>query len=145
MKRRWMIVVALVMLGIGLSACSKEVAANDLEVGDCVEDEATLNSADVEAISCDDSHVFELIGRFDVEDGDFPGQEELSSEGNERCTGDIFEEYVGVPYAESAEVFASPVVPTEETWNEADDRTVLCFAHTQDLSATTGSVENSEG
>jgi len=143
--RRWMIAGALGLLALGLTACSKEVAANDLEVGDCVEDEDTLNSADVEAIDCDEDHVFELIGKFDVDDGDYPGASELSAQGQERCTGDIFTEYVGVPYAESAEVYASSVPPSEETWNEADDRTILCVAHTQDLSPTTGSVENSEG
>lgn len=131
------------VLGLGLTACSKEVAANDLEVGDCVEDAATLNSADVESVNCDESHEFELIGKFDVDGDDYPGDSELQATGAERCQGDIFEEYVGVPYAESAEVYASAVTPSEETWNEADDRTILCVAHTQDQSSTTGSVENS--
>ena len=112
--RGWKIAGALIVLGLGLTACSKEVAANDLEVGDCVEDQDTLNSTDVEAIDCDEDHVFELIGKFDVdEDGDYPGETELTSQGDERCTGDIFEEYVGVPYAESAEVYASAVPPSE--------------------------------
>lgn len=142
--RRWKIAGACIVLGLGLTACSKEVAANDLEVGDCIENEDTLNSADVEAIDCDEDHVFELIGRFDVDDGDFPGAEALAEEGV-ACTEDIFEDYVGVPYAESAEVFATPVPPSEETWDEADDRTILCVAHTQDLASTTGSVEDSEG
>jgi Septum formation len=141
--RRWKIAGAVVVLGLGLTACSKEVAANDLEVGDCIVDEDTLNSTDVEGIDCEEDHVFELIGKFDVDDGDFPGDDELSTQGQERCTGDIFEEYVGVPYVESAEVYATPVPPSEETWNEADDRTILCVAHTQDLASTTGSVENS--
>jgi Septum formation len=141
--RGWKIAGASIVLGLALTACSKEVAANDLEVGDCVEDEETLNSADVEAIDCGDDHVFELIGKFDVDDGDYPGATELTAEGDERCQGEIFEDYVGVPYEESAEVYVSPVPPSEETWNDADDRTILCFAHTLDLASTTGSVEGS--
>lgn len=145
--RRWKIAGALVVLlfMLGLTACSKKVAANDLAVGDCIKDEDTLNSADVESIDCSDDHVFELIGKFDVDDGDYPGADELTSQGTERCQGDLFEQYVGVPYVESAEVYADPVPPSEETWNDADDRTILCVAHTQDLSTTTGSVKNSEG
>src|SRR5688572_27045194 len=147
MARRWLILgSALAVLGLGLTACSKDVAANDLEVGDCVKDEETLNSADVESIDCEEEHVFELIGKFDVDDADeYPGADELTEEGTSRCQDDIFEEYVGVPYEESAEVYASAVPPSEETWNDADDRTILCFAHTQDLAETTGSVEGSEG
>ena len=87
--------------------------ANDLEVGDCVEDQDTLNSADVKSIDCGEDHVFELIGKFDVdEDGDYPGETELTSQGDERCQGDIFEEYVGVPYPESAEVYANSIPPS---------------------------------
>jgi hypothetical protein len=145
-RHGWKIAIAVVVLGLGLTACSKDVAANDLEVGDCVKDEETLNSADVESSDCEEDHVFELIGKFDVDDEDeYPGEAALTEEGTTRCQGDIFEEYVGVPYAESAEVYASAVPPSEETWNDADDRTILCFAHTQDLAETTGSVEGSEG
>jgi hypothetical protein len=116
-----------------------DVAANLLRVGDCVEDQATLNSADVAAIPCGQPHVFELIGRFDVSGSAFPGDAALDAQGEQRCTAAIFEDYIGVPYAQS-EIYASGVAPSEETWS-LGDRTILCFAHTQALESTTGSVE----
>jgi hypothetical protein len=137
-----MIAGALVaVLGLGLTACSKEVSANNLEAGDCVEDEATLTSSEADAIDCDEDHVFEVMGKFDVDDGDFPGADELSAQGEDRCKGDIFEDYIGVPYVES-EFEASSITPTEETWNEADDRTIICVAFAADQSPRTGSLEN---
>ena len=118
------------------------VTANNLEDGDCVVDETTLTSSTVTPIDCSQPHVFELIGRFDVADGPFPGADQLNSQGQTRCTGQIFEDYVGIPYAQSV-TYASALPPSQETWEQANDRTILCFAHTSDQSPTTGSVRNS--
>jgi hypothetical protein len=118
------------------------VTANALDEGDCVVDEATLTSAQVEAIDCGQPHVYELIGRFHVTGQEFPGDAELNAQGQERCTGQIFEDYVGIDYASSV-TYVSPLNPTRETWEQADDRTVLCFAHTSDQTPTTGSVQGS--
>jgi Septum formation len=141
-RRRWLPVAVLALLGLGAGACSSggtEVAANNLEVGDCVEDEATLNSIDVSAIDCDEDHVFELYHRFDLEDADeYPGVSEVQAEGNQRC-GQRFERFVGAP--PGAEYTFIAVPPSQETWDEADDRTVLCFAALADGSPTTGSLE----
>ncbi len=144
-RRRGLLVAAAIALASGVG-CSKDVAANDLEAGDCVLDEEALDRADIETVDCGEEHVFELIGAsdLDVED-EYPGRTELASTGQERCQGQLFEDYVGVPFVESADVFVTAIPPTEETWNDADDRTILCFAHTEDRTATTGSVEGSEG
>lgn len=140
--RRSMFVGAAALMGLGLVACSSEVAANDLEVGDCVVDEAALTSADVEAVDCGDEHQFELIGRFDVDDADeYPGEEELVAEGDAECQGDIFSDYVGTDFDPAGAVLVAPIYPSQETWDEADDRTILCFAFAADGSSSTESVE----
>ena len=142
MERRWMIAGALLALGLvaGLTACSGDVAANDLEVGDCTEEELSGAVGEVDTVDCDESHTAEVFALFDLEGDDFPGTSEIQAEAAEGCNGDRFEDYVGTPYAES-EIFSTYLVPTEETWNDADDRTVICLAVTDDGSATEGSVE----
>jgi hypothetical protein len=140
---RWKIVVALVVVGLGLTACSDaEVTANDLEAGDCVEDQDTLNSTEVDSIDCDESHAFEVIGKFDVDDADeYPGADELSAQGDERCQGDIYSEYTGEDFDPAGEYLATSVYPSQETWDEADDRTIICLALPADGSSTTGSIK----
>lgn len=141
MFRRLMLVPALIVLGVGLAACSStEVAANNLEVGDCTDQDLSGAVAEVDTVDCDESHTAEVYEVFDIEGDDFPGSSEVNNLATEGCQGDAFEDYVGVPYAES-EIFATYLVPTEETWNEADDRTVICLAVTADGSPSEGSVE----
>jgi hypothetical protein len=135
-----MIGLAVVVLALGLTACSKEVAANNLEVGDCTNQDLAGAVGEVDTVDCEESHTAEVFAVFDIEGDDFPGTAEIQTEAADGCNGDRFEEYVGVPYAES-EIYSTYLVPTEETWNEADDRTVICFAVTQDGSPTEGSVE----
>jgi hypothetical protein len=101
-------------------------------------DEDTLYSNSVTTVPCSQSHVFEVMGKFDVPGLTFPGDAALEETGRSRCTGRLFTRYVGVPYADSI-VYASGLPPSRETWNQAGDRTIICLAHTQDLSPTTGS------
>jgi Septum formation len=139
--RRWSAALALAVVGLGLTACSREAVGNDLEVGDCVVDRDTLESSDISTVDCGEDHVFELYAKVDLdEDADYPGDQQIEAQAQEVCGGDSFEEYVGVPFVDS-EIFMFPVWPTEETWEQADDRTILCFAVTEELSTTTGSVE----
>jgi hypothetical protein len=136
---------AIAVLGLAgvLVACSGGPAANDLEVGDCIEDETSLNDSGLATIDCGDDHTLELIGRFDVEGDDYPGEDELRAQGDERCTGDLFEEYVGAPYDPEGDVLVTAVLPSEDSWSDGDDRTILCFAHAPDLAETDASVEDS--
>jgi hypothetical protein len=135
--------IAVVGLAGALVACSGDPPANDLEVGDCVEDAADLNETSLVAIDCDDDHTLELIGRFEVEGDEYPGEDELRAQGDERCTGQLFEDYVGAPYDPEGDVLVTAVLPSADSWEDADDRTILCFAHAPDLAETDQSVEDS--
>jgi len=115
------------------------VDANALEIGDCVVQDLGGSAASVETIPCTTSHRYEVYARFDLEGEGFPGDDEVTRQANEACAGDLFEEYVGLPYAES-EIFSTTLVPSEESWGQADDRTVICLAVTEDGSPTVGSV-----
>ena len=63
----------------------------------------------------------------------------MGSQANSLCTGDAFQSYVGVAYAQS-DIYATGYPPSEETWEENDDREIICILHNQDDSDITGSL-----
>ena len=134
---------ALVVVALVIAACSTEVAANDIEVGECTNQDMTSAVGEIDTVDCSESHTAEVFAVFDLEDGDFPGTAEVSELATEGCNGSRFEDYVGISYTDS-EIFSAPLAPTEQTWNDADDRTVICFAVASDGSAIDGSVEGAE-
>jgi hypothetical protein len=134
--------LAVLVAVLVLAGCSKDVKANELDVGVCVADEDALNSAEIETVSCDDEHRFELIARFDLEGDDWPGDDDVRADAEAGCQGDRFTDYVGQTYEEATDVLVTPLPPTEDTWKGAGDRTVLCFAHTPGAEPTTGSLRD---
>src|SRR5262245_58326653 len=120
--RRWLIAGVMMVVGASglLTACSKDVAANDLEVGDCTNQDLTGAVGEVDTVDCGESHTAEVFALFDIDGDDFPGTSEVTSQAEEGCNGQRFEDYVGTPYQQS-EIYSTYLVPTEETWNEADD------------------------
>jgi Septum formation len=141
--RRWMLAVALVLVGAGLTACS-ETAANDFEAGECTNDDLTGSIGEIGTVDCDEPHTAEAFAQFDVDGDDFPGNEAIAEQAFEECWGDLFEDYVGIPYQES--IYDSPthILPSEESW-DAGDRTVICIiSATTDGSDLEGSAEGTE-
>jgi hypothetical protein len=139
------LVVALIALLVGLgTSCGglldDEVATAD--VGDCITNDIAGAVGEFDVVDCDETHTAELIFKFDMPDGDFPGAEAISAEAQEQCTGSNFEDYVGLDYA-SSEIVVLPVTPTEQTWNEADDREVLCFGSNLDASDLDETIQGS--
>ncbi|WP_449408593.1 septum formation family protein [Microbacterium maritypicum] len=116
--------------GTTVPSDAETVAWSDLEVGQCmpyVEWEEDLY--EVPVVPCDEPHTDEVYLTFDVEDGDFPGDDELNRIAEERCLSE-FETFVGYSYAESELDFYWSV-PTQRTWRW-DDREVLCVAYSYD-------------
>lgn len=134
------LLLAVVLLAAVACSDDSPSTAADLDVGDCVAGDVEAPTDEVEVVDCEEEHVLQAIGSFDAEEGDFPGEEELAAAGFDRCQGDLFEAWVGIPYVESADVYASWVLPTADEWDDGG-RTVLCVAHAQDRSPTTGSYE----
>ena len=65
----------------------------------------------------------------------------LVEEAIDTCVAE-FESYVGATYEESALDF-SFLTPTQETWDDLDDRTVGCFLYDFGLAKLTGSMKDS--
>jgi hypothetical protein len=135
-------VIAASFLAVALTACS-EGNVFSLEPGDCFGEFSGGEVSDVDKVDCDEPHENEVYATFDAEGDDFPGEDELQAEAEEECTGDRFEDYVGISYNESRYYF-SPLVPSEDSWEDADDREIVCYLHEQDSSEIEGSVEGSE-
>lgn len=118
-----------------------DVTPNSLQVGDCFNDpdESASEVTSLEAVPCDEPHDNEVFHVFDLEGDEFPGGDEVRRLGAEGCEAE-FEGYVGAPLAESGLAIV-PVTPTEGSWNDTDDRTILCAAYNADGSPLTGSIE----
>lgn len=115
-----------------------------VEVGDCfvVSDmEQSLSEGavtDVPLVDCDEPHDGEFFYAEDLPDGDYPGEVAVDEQAMELCEGQAFTDFVGADYMTS-EIWTSYLVPTEESWDRADDREILCYLET--METVTGSQE----
>jgi hypothetical protein len=154
--------VTLAALGIVLLGCSGgpdrddsgqiveegDLGVFDFKVGDCFQDPENLSTgsagvADVSAVPCTVLHdnevfaLFDVSGRFDS----WPGTPGLETVADEVCF-DAFEPYVGLDF-ESSRLSFVWLLPSQETWEENDDREVVCILYDVELAKLTGSMRNS--
>ncbi len=145
--RRWL-PTALLALCLGLTACSSgdeatrdetgavasegTVDAFAVELGDCIQDPTAgadpnevAEVQSIEAVPCDEPHDGEVYHVFDMPDGDYPGDEAVLAAVEEGCVA-AFADFVGKPYEESSLDYLS-LQPTQETWEQMDDREVVCI------------------
>ena len=103
------------------------VSSLDLELGQCVElDIDETQVTDLPLVDCDVDHQGEVFAVVEVDGDDFPGDESLRRQAEDLCTGDAFEDYIGVPSTRSPlDWFA--VTPTEASWSLGDQR-IACLA-----------------
>ncbi|PYF99493.1 Septum formation [Georgenia satyanarayanai] len=124
--RRPVLAVAATLALVGAAGCTAD-SVLDLEVGDC------LNQSDLEgeevssaaAVECTEEHDAEIFGEHVFSGDDYPGVDTVQAESQETCLAE-FEEFIGLPYEESALPFTM-LYPSEQSWNDADDRTTLCI------------------
>lgn len=111
-----------------------------LNVGDCVNspDDTEDGVSSMTGVPCDEPHDGEVFGTIDSTATEFPGDAELQSEADEVCAAE-FETYVGIEYAVS-ELFFQTLIPTQQTWDDQDDREIVCIA-VEEEGQLTGSVE----
>lgn len=137
-----------------------------LDVGTCFDDVATTggdddpttSSAAPEALptegafargepvlprSCGEAHRYELYARQDLgaPDGPWPGEDVVAEEADRICTT-TFEEFVGIPWAESTLDYAA-LHPSEQSWG-AGDRAVSCALFDLGLAPLEGSMGGRE-
>ncbi|WP_159621683.1 septum formation family protein [Ruania rhizosphaerae] len=140
---------ALAVLGVAgltasMSACSLlggSVAT--AEVGECImyDDLNSQSITEIDPIDCTEEHDAQFFYKFDMDDGDFPGRDGISAAAEEGCLAE-FEPFVGTDFQESA-LYVNFIGPSEESWNDANDREILCVLYLNDGSMATESWEGS--
>ena len=128
--------VAALLLLVGCSGATRDetgeivsegsVSAFDFQAGDCFNrPEGDAQVGDVAAVPCDEEHNSEVFAvlTYDGDEDDFPGADAMTGWAGENCPA-AFEEYVGVPFAES-ELEAYPITPSQDSWGDGD-REVVC-------------------
>ena len=126
-------------LALLLSACSQGNVF-ELGVGDCFDDPDAAEEAvsDVAVVDCDEPHDNEVYEVFALADGDFPGDEAVREQADQGCVA-AFDAFVGTPYLDS-ELDYAWLVPTQESWDQGDDRTVVCVVYDLSLEPLTGTA-----
>ncbi|QDB80383.1 septum formation family protein [Georgenia wutianyii] len=136
--RRPVLAAVATLALVGAAGCSAN-SVLDLTVGDC------LNQSDlegdevssVEAVECSEEHDAEIFAEHEFTGDSYPGLTVVQEESEEVCT-EKFEEFIGVPYLES-ELYFTMLYPSEQSWDDADDRTTLCIVLSEE--PMTGSLE----
>lgn len=134
--RRAVTIGTLLLAATALTGCSLintfvdappegEVDAFSIRIGDCLND-ATISEevTTVPFVECSEPHDSEVFARTDLTGATFPGNESLETELANFCRGDVFTQFIGIPYADSM-YDTSGYFPSEESW-ASGDRELLC-------------------
>lgn len=119
-------IAAIAAIAAGLTACGGPDVF-DIEVGSCM-NKADLEGDEVSAIKtfdCAEEHDVEAYAATDLEGDEYPGKDAILTKAEDFCMAE-FESFVGSNYQEST-LFFSYLYPTQESWDQKDDRQVLCL------------------
>lgn len=123
-----------------LSACGG-TSVLSLEVGQCISDQTPEGEqvSTVPIVDCAEPHVGEIYALPRLPDGGFPGAESVSASAQTLCAGPEFQTFVGVPIDQTT-LDVNFLLPSAETWNDKDDREIVCIVVDGDRTPTTGSL-----
>lgn len=112
-----------------------------LRVGDCLNMIAADEVETVPVVPCGEPHSDEVFHEFQIPDGDYPGDDAVIAAAEESCLA-AFEPFVGLPFEEST-LDVSWYVPTQQSWEGMDDRTVSCMV-SDPAGEVTGTLKNAQ-
>ncbi len=116
---------------------SSTVDIFSLKLGDCKMASATGLIEDADVVPCDEPHDEEVYYEITMDDGEF--SEEDIDAASQECIGDAYTSFVGIDFQSSTlEVY--PITPTQQTWDELNDRIVQCVI-SDPAGPTTGSLK----
>lgn len=138
------LLATLAMTTLLASACSfghsksgnRSVSAFDIKPGQCLLPPKDVHQeiSSLSVVDCSKPHTQEAyaVVKYDgagSENGaPYPGQAKLDTFASGAC-GQRYESYVGVPYQDSS-LFYTYLLPSPRSWQEGDDRNVICFVTT---------------
>ncbi len=108
-----------------------------MQTGDCFNLPDGDQVVSIEGVPCVEPHDAEVYAMFDINDDTYPGESAVDLATDLGCY-ERFEGFVGVPYENSVLDIYS-LHPSEEGWNELDDREVICSVVNYDGSKMIGS------
>lgn len=122
-----------------------DVDAFDIRLGDCFND-AGSTGEDVEissiaGVPCSQPHDNEVYALVNLTQSSFPGEDAIGSIAFDVCL-EKFESFVGKDY-ESSQLDIFPIYPTRQSWNELNDREVVCALYDLDLEKLAGTMRGS--
>lgn len=117
-----------------------DTSAFEIKVGDCLNDGDVSGEVEsVPVVECTEPHDSEAYASIIMDDGDFPGADEVDTQAQDGCLA-AFEGYVGTSY-DNSKFEISYYYPTEATWANGD-REILCVLY-DPAGKSTGSASGS--
>jgi hypothetical protein len=123
----------------GVVVSGGTVSAFEVQVGDCSNAELKEETVDIAVVPCIEPHSHEAYFTAEHPDGPYPGATALEVFAEQQCVG-AFADYVGIEVAESRFYFTY-LYPSVSTWNDKQDRQVVCFVVSRD-ELVTGSLKD---
>lgn len=133
--------IVLTVTAISLAGCSiltgvpegeQDVFA--LKVGDCINTSGAGEVETVPVVDCAEPHDQEIFAATNLTGDTFPGDTVVSDELDAFCMGDVFTDFIGLPYADSI-FYTSGFYPTAASW-ENGDRELLCTVGNENAQTT---------
>lgn len=121
---------------------SGEVGAFRIQLGDCLNGATTGLIESMDGVPCSTPHDVEVYYAFNLPEGDgqYPGDTAVGDAAGERCYA-AFPGFVGRDYESSIYGFTT-LSPSSESWDQIDDREVLCLIANYDGTKKTGTARN---
>ena len=119
------------------------VGAFEVQVGDCFDDEAfeATEITEVPGVPCSEPHDNEVYAAFNLAGDKWPGDDKVDELSEQGCL-ERFPSAIGKSYEQSTLAYTS-IQPTKGSWEQVDDREVLCIAFHMDYEKLTGTVRGS--
>ena len=115
-----------------------DASAFAIHPGDCVNDIDLEDEFDtIPIVGCDLPHDSEVYASVLMDDGEFPGQDAIDVKAEADCAAE-FATFAGIDAATSYYQY-SYYSPTFDSWNNLDDREILCIVYDPNAQ-TTGSL-----
>lgn len=154
--RRPLLVVLLAVLALAGAGCGllendapsattvpNGVRLVDIEPGTCFQRPANTDVRAVEEVGCGEPHDAEAYAVFSLSfpaDDPFPGGSDVQSLAQMGCQ-ERFADYVGQAY-EDSQYYISAIAPSRKSWEDRNDRRVLCSIIAADGGQLEGSVQS---
>lgn len=109
----------------------------DIHEGDCLNlpDSSADSVTDVTVVPCEQSHQYEIYAEVIMTGDTYPGDTAVESQGTDQC-GSRFDSWV----ADSSKFDYTFMPPSQESWEQVNDRTILCMAMPLSGDTSTGSA-----